>query len=231
MTITIVLARSGDLLSISPAIPDPFTKYRDLESAFPGIPNQIDMLLAATPTGNFVHSLSLPDLREIQLVVVESLSIQRVKCDLVRVVKDALAPMQHQASERDVSLKFEGEGIENLSAKIDPVKIAWVISALVGNSLRFVKSGSRHLPGGSVVVKAIYNSAGRLLEFRIEDDGPGIPPEVVDEILKQSAGSPPYRGVALRLARDIVHAHGGIFLVHSVKEGIERGTTINFSLP
>ncbi len=230
---TIVLARSGALLSISPALPaaTSFTKYSELDAVSPGTALQIERLLSTSPAGCFTFSLNQPELGTIEVVVVEALAIQRLDCDIVQVVRDSLAPMESQALGRDVSLKFESVEMGALRAKIDPVKIAWVISALVGNSLRFVKSGSRHMPGGSVVVRAAHKRESETLEFKIEDDGPGIPPAVVDEILKQSAGSPPYRGVALRLARDIIQAHGGNFLVYSVEEGIDRGTTIQFTLP
>jgi len=229
----IVIARSGALLSLSPSVPgaENFLKYGELESIFPGLASQIDALLMNAAPGSFVHSLSDSNLEKIQLVVVEALAIQRVECDLVRVVQDALAPLERQALERDISLKFEKEGIEKSQTEIDPVKIAWLISALVGNSLRFVRSGSRHLPGGSIVVRGVHKTERGALEFRIQDDGPGIPAVVVDEILKQSAGHPPYRGVALQLARDIVQAHGGTFLVHSIDEGDDHGTTIDFTLP
>ncbi|MGP2481114.1 hypothetical protein ACTUM2_14725, partial [Listeria monocytogenes] len=68
---------------------------------------QIERLLSAVPCGCFEAPLTLSPGCNIQLVVVEALAIQRRECDIVQVIKDALSPMERQASERDVSLKFE----------------------------------------------------------------------------------------------------------------------------
>jgi signal transduction histidine kinase len=230
---TIVMTRSGAILSVFPAIPGAgaIASFSELETVFPGLAAQIEKLLSGAPAGGFERTVALSDGRSVLLIVVETLTIQRVECDVAQIVKDALAPLERQAQERDVSLKFEIEGNGPHMARLDPVKITWVISALAGNSLRFVKSGSRHLPGGSITVRAAPNGEMGTMEFDIQDDGPGIPPAVMEEILEQSAGSPPFRGVALRLARDIVHAHGGSFFVYSVEEGMDRGTTIHFKLP
>jgi two-component system sensor histidine kinase TctE len=222
----IVISRSGALLLAPSSMAG--TRYSDLEAALPGVSASIEEALASAPPEAFVRELDLAG-ETFELTVVEALAVQRLECDVVRVLKDALAPIERQATERDVSVRLEVEKATALRARLDPVKIAWVVSALVGNALRFVRSGSRHLPGGCITVRASLR--GESLALEVEDDGPGIPPAVVSDLLRQGAGEPPYRGVALRLARDIVHAHGGSFLVKSSEGGPDSGTKIQISLP
>ena len=47
--------------------------------------------------------------------------------------------------------------------------------------------------------------AGAIIEFRVEDSGPGMPPEAVDAVRSKPFGL----GIGLTISREIVELHGG----------------------
>jgi len=51
----------------------------------------------------------------------------------------------------DVSLRIEAAGLPP-RISVDPAKIAWAVTALVGSALRYVRRGSFTMPGGHVGV-------------------------------------------------------------------------------
>lgn len=90
----------------------------------------------------------------------------------------------------------------------DSLLLAIAVRNLVENSLCYA-------PQGSVDLR-ITNPAGDVLELSIEDQGPGIPPEVLAAWDKNapSNGIPRQRpgggtGLGLSIARAIVESHGG----------------------
>jgi signal transduction histidine kinase len=75
---------------------------------------------------------------------------------------------------------------------------------------------------------------GPLLEFRVQDDGPGIPEEFQDKIFQMFQALKPRdrvegTGMGLALCRKLVLAHGGRLWVESSNGS--RGTTFGFTWP
>src|SRR5580765_4188270 len=91
-----------------------------------------------------------------------------------------------QAKQGEISLLVEaGDDIPIIQA--DAEKIAWAVTTLVGNALRFVKRGTRRMPGGSIVVR-IAREEG-VVAITVEDDGPGIPPEKLPWLFERAPGT------------------------------------------
>ncbi len=117
---------------------------------------------------------------------------------LVRgIVEDA------QRAEKPVRLgKLKGAG----QVPLKPVAIRRAVENLIDNAVRY---GSQ-----AVVSVALSDKA---LRIRVEDDGPGIPPERREEALKPFARLDPARnqdrgggvGLGLAIAKDVARAHGG----------------------
>ncbi|TBR21906.1 hybrid sensor histidine kinase/response regulator [bacterium] len=113
------------------------------------------------------------------------------------------------------------------AARADPAMFRRILANLLDNALRFARSrvsvGARPLASGT-------------LEFWVEDDGPGIPPERLPNLFQRfsqadrAAADDGYRGTGLGLAlcKEMVELNGGA-LEASAASG--SGTRFCFRLP
>ncbi len=119
--------------------------------------------------------------------------------DLLRqIVDDA------QRAGQNVSLmSIEGSG----QAMLRPTAIRRAVENLIGNAVRY---------GTQAEVSLVLTS--KSLRIRVEDDGPGIPPEHRTEAVKPFSRLDPARnqnrgsgvGLGLAIVADIARAHGGV---------------------
>lgn len=143
--------------------------------------------------------------------------------DLRALLTGALEVMKRQAEDLEISLDVD-VATDVPSAYIDAEKIAWAVTTLVGNAMRFVKKGTRHMPGGSIVVRV---ERGDEITITVEDDGPGIPKEKLPWLFERAPGTVHAAGLALMMIRDVALAHHG-----SVDVASEPGSTrITMHLP
>lgn len=148
--------------------------------------------------------------------------------DLPALLEGAVETLRAQATSLDVSLSIEAEqGLPRL--RIDAEKIAWAVVTLVGNALRYVRHGTRRLPGGSIQVR-IYAEAGAVV-IAVRDDGPGIPPEKLANLFRRDAGATHAAGLGLLLIRDVLTAHQGTVEVQSSTAALASGTTVTLRIP
>jgi signal transduction histidine kinase len=176
-------------------------------------------VLARIPPGPAVHD-----------VVVDALPLRRVPTDLRALLESALEVMRRQANALDVTLDVVVDGQVPATISLDAEKIAWAITALVGNSLRYVHHGSQIMPGGTIKVHVTYNVAGPAIGVKVQDDGAGIPADKL-QLLFSVGPDQPRAGLGLSMIRDVVTAHGGAFDVRSETNAARRGTTVTFTLP
>ncbi|HPT70988.1 MAG TPA: ATP-binding protein, partial [Candidatus Cloacimonadota bacterium] len=109
--------------------------------------------------------------------------------------------------------------------RADVNKINWVISNLVGNAIRYVKSGD------SITLSA--ERTGSFVTFSVHDSGPGIPEEYQNKIFDkfvrikqtQEGGG---TGLGLAICKEIVRAHSGTIWVESE---IGKGSNFLFTIP
>jgi len=161
---------------------------------------------------------------------IEAIPLHRSDVDLVRLARSTLEPLEREALGLDVTLTIDGP--PNLTpVSVDPEKTAWVIATLVGNALRYVRRGSRRLPGGCIVVRVRRDHEAKTVTISVEDDGPGIPAEKLPHLFGRQAGSQHAIGLGLTLVKDIVVAHGGSVNVESSTDVLEHGTTVRVALP
>ena len=104
---------------------------------------------------------------------------------------------------RDVSVAgTEGEG----TVMLRPVAMGRAVANLIGNAVQY---GTRAEVSVALTEKA--------LRIRVEDDGPGIPPEAREQAVKPFARLDPARnqnrgsgvGLGLAIVNDVARAHGG----------------------
>lgn len=139
--------------------------------------------------------------------------------------------MQRQAADLDVDLHIEASPDLPDQVCLDPEKIAWAVATLVGNAFRYVRRGTRRMPGGSIVVKLEPGPDGHEVLITIQDDGPGIPQEKIPFLFRRAPGATHAAGLALMLIHDVVVAHGGEVAVLSNTGRLDHGTSITLKIP
>jgi signal transduction histidine kinase len=159
-----------------------------------------------------------------------AIPLHRSAVDLVRLASSLLEPLEREARDLDVTLTIDSAAnLEPVS--VDPEKTGWVIATLVGNALRYVRRGSRRLPGGDIVVRIRSNDQAKTVTISVQDDGPGIPAAKLSSLFERQAGSQHAIGLGLTLVKDIVVAHGGSVSVESNTDHFAHGTTARVTLP
>jgi signal transduction histidine kinase len=161
----------------------------------------------------------------------EGIPLHRTPTDLHALLSSTMEVLRRQAREIDVDLRIEAADDVPRDALIDGEKIAWAVTTLVGNGLRYVRHGTRRMPGGSIVVRIKLDTTENALLVSVEDDGPGIEPEKLPFLFKCERGSTHSAGLALMLIHDVVEAHGGTIDVKSSATGADHGTAIVIRLP
>jgi len=128
-----------------------------------------------------------------------------------------------QAEMKQVKLTSELAG-DLPEVRADANKVAWVLTNLISNALRYVRQD------GQIQIAA--KKVGPHVHLSVRDNGPGIPPEYQSKIFqkffqvkgRQSGGT----GLGLAICKEIVRAHGGAIWVES---SAGQGSTFTFTLP
>jgi len=111
------------------------------------------------------------------------------------------------------------------AVRVDPLRLAPVFANLLGNALKYTPSGGR------VTISAM--SAEDLVEFRVSDTGPGIPPEhrarIFERFYRIPGQAQTGAGLGLAIVQEIVLAHHGRVWLADSAAG--EGSTFCFTLP
>ncbi len=132
----------------------------------------------------------------------------------------ALALVEGAALEKGIKVRAElGDAAESLCSP----RIARVVQNLVQNAIRHTP------PGGMVAIRAQRTTGG--ISLVVEDDGEGIPPEIIDKVFEpfwrgDSARSSKGSGLGLTLVKRIVEGLGGEISVSSPPRGGARFAVI-----
>ena len=163
----------------------------------------------------------------LQPVDAESADREFQSVDLVALVQRALDSQQsHLASLPPVQLELPEDP---LWLEAEPIQLEMVVVQLVRNAAAAVADEAEG--GGEGTIRVSLRTAGESLELCIEDDGPGIEEETVDEVFDPvvAAGrSPRSRGLGLSVVHRVVKDHGGELRLESAPG---RGTRVTVLLP
>jgi K+-sensing histidine kinase KdpD len=117
-------------------------------------------------------------------------------------------------------------------ARLDAALIAEVLYSLIDNA-------AKYSPAGTPIRVVAQRAPAEMIQFVIEDEGRGIPPELRERVFDKffratndgaaSLGRPKGLGMGLAIARGIVEAHGGRIWIESGKNS--KGTRIAFLVP
>ena len=158
------------------------------------------------------------------------LDIHKTTVRLAALVADAVSTLRSQMQEKMVTIDLDLASPDQLEIQADPIKTTWVITNLLSNALRYSPQGS------SIKISATVK--GHDVYLSVSDNGPGIPPDIAQNVFKpyyQGTTSSPNKlrgaaGLGLTIAQEIVAAHSGRIWVEP-KPFLNTGTTITFTLP
>jgi signal transduction histidine kinase len=163
------------------------------------------------------------DLVDVVSIDAGRLTVRRERGDAAALIEEAVDAFAHHAAEKGVSLEAETAGRE-LMADFDHERMMQVLANLVTNALKFTH------PKGRVVVRG--ERIGRDLQISVQDDGEGIPADMLEAVFERfwQVGKNDKRGLGLGLyiSRCIVAAHGGRIWVESK---LGAGSTFRFTIP
>ena len=107
---------------------------------------------------------------------------------------------------------------------VDRYRVQTALFNLIQNALEA-------MPGkGKIVVAASVVSQNQTVAIHIQDDGPGIPPELLERVCEPffSTHTEGLRGLGLSIVKDIVKIHGGQI---EIKSNPDEGTHIILYFP
>ncbi|MFM8320356.1 MAG: sensor histidine kinase, partial [Chloroflexota bacterium] len=123
-----------------------------------------------------MHRLVL-DLLDLARLDAGTLALQRAPLDLAALLEGVAQKFAPQARSAGVDLRFDPPAAAGLVVLGDADRLAQVFSNLLDNALKFTPSG------GQVQVSA--GLEGGLVEARVADSGPGLPPGELERVFER----------------------------------------------
>jgi signal transduction histidine kinase len=126
-------------------------------------------------------------------------------------LENTVSALRQQLAKQDISLSV-GHGYTG-EWYIDSYRLGRVIENLVRNAANAIGRG------GKITVRSTTTEGTLVLD--VEDDGPGIPRERLEEVFEPfvSFGKKEGTGLGLAIARNVVQQHGGSITVASSQDG------------
>jgi two-component system sensor histidine kinase HydH len=145
-----------------------------------------------------------------------------VDVDLRELLTDSLKLVSTDATSLDIDLLLEADP-DLPVIQVDPDRIKQVLLNILLNGFQAMEHG------GKIVVRALKSENGNDIEIKIEDNGCGIPEEILENILDPYFTTKPEgTGLGLAMAYKIIEEHGGTLHFDSV---LHQGTTVTITLP
>lgn len=215
----------------------------ELRSPLAAIENYLQTML-----GGFAGELSQKQEKMIRRCIVRVLDLRSLISDVVDLAR--MRPEQIQAdfewfdpgetgteSIEDVRLAAAEKNVRiriSPPAKFEPIvgghrRLRQVFTNILNNAIKFSP------PDSTINFRAWYEP-DRVI-FEVEDEGPGIPQDEIDEVFKDffrasNVGDTPGMGLGLSIAKNIMDAHNGEILVRNVyTESDQTGTCVRIVIP
>jgi K+-sensing histidine kinase KdpD len=157
------------------------------------------------------------------------LRLRRNWGDVEEIIEATLARAEQLIGKHQIDVQVE---VDLPVVRVDARAVSEVIYTLVDNAVKYSDPGTR------INIGARRISDG-MIEFSVEDQGPGIPAEMRERVFDKffrSAGDdanapnrPRGAGMGLTIARGIVEAHGGKIEINAGPGG--PGTRVSFTVP
>ncbi len=143
---------------------------------------------------------------------VRVLGVRTVAGKLVRTMEKVYA---------DRGIAFEIDVDERLQVMMDEGDLMEVLGNLLENACKWCRS--------RVAVRAVSETAG--VRIRVEDDGPGVDPELARDLLRRGVRADqktPGQGIGLSVVRSIVESYGGSVAIDNAAGG---GASVRVTIP
>ncbi|HEY3876580.1 MAG TPA: HAMP domain-containing sensor histidine kinase [Candidatus Kapabacteria bacterium] len=162
-----------------------------------------------------------------------TLELHRMPVDVETLLESAILPISMRAEEAGIAIDA-AVASDVSEVDVDPNKMAWAVTNLLSNAVRYSKRG------GAVDVKATVidgatSAAAREVWISITDHGKGIAEKDIERIFDKfvqveegAMGFGSGSGLGLSIAREIVLAHRGRIWATST---VGQGTTFTIALP
>lgn len=172
----------------------------------------------------------LDDLNKIYLFEINKFELVKIRFQLKDIVDNCLRSIWIQSDQKNIKL------VHNIDSNLpeilaDPDLIQRVIINLVNNAIKYCpEKGTIRI----YVQKTETINKVRMINFRVSDTGPGIPPEdiqfIFDKFYRASKTKNKSRGFGLGLyiSKLIIEAHNGQIGAYNNREG---GATFYFNMP
>jgi PAS domain S-box-containing protein len=175
----------------------------------------------------FMQKQIVEDLLDVSRIVTGKLRLNTQPIDLLLVMHaaiDAIRPAA-EAKEIDIRTRFD---VADVMVRADVERLQQVFWNLLANAVKFTPAR------GSIDVSLSQHDS--LAEIRIEDSGPGVPPDFLPRIFErfsQADGSSTRKhgglGLGLAIVRHLVELHGGTASASNRDEN--GGAVLTVSLP
>jgi len=163
------------------------------------------------------------DLLDIGRIDAGNFAVDNVPFAARSLIDRAVRVSQTAAAAKALRLNVNIDDAVPINVMGDPRRVGQVLDNLVGNAIKFTAHGSVTLD------VAVSDSAG--VVFRVEDTGPGIPAEFMDNLyepFERVNESTSGAGLGLAISRRLAESMGGSLSV--IETGVE-GTTFELDLP
>lgn len=143
---------------------------------------------------------------------------ERGDCDVVEVVREAVALMRPEYQRHDIRLTVDFSA-DRPVIQADQLEIQQVLVNLLQNAIEAIERGPRGAPRWvSVAVHAVKGR--RQITIVVTDSGPGLPDgdkdQLFDPLVSYRDGG---NGLGLAIARSIIEAHGGSVSAENAASG------------
>ncbi len=171
----------------------------------------------------FIEALTVADRPE------PSTASTTLAVSVEQVVRDAVARAETMSRRHTVKVRIE-PGLPPLA--IDRSAVVEVLYILLDNASKYAPAGTQ------IRVYAAAADDERQARLTVEDEGPGIPPEMREDVFKKFFKIPgrqsidprrPSIGLGLPIAKRLVESQAGRIVIETPASG--RGTSISVTLP
>lgn len=174
----------------------------ELRNALTTIRGYLRLLADAGPEKRALHlgaideeSTALGGLLDRFLRFAQPSDLQMSHVDVLTLVSEAVTRVETAYPKAEIELA----GIP-APALADPVALASVVENLLRNAVEAARRNVR---------VTVSTTAGGEIEVAVEDDGPGVAPEIRDRLFRPFVSTKPSGGLGLALARRLTRLHGG----------------------
>ncbi len=159
----------------------------------------------------------IDDLLDITRINRGKVKLEKEKFPIQDAIETAIRETGSLLNERNHGLIVNGKK-EPILIYADKIRICQVFSNILNNAAKFTPKGG--------VIKISYRVEKDNVVTRIEDNGPGIPEDMLDKVFELfTQVENPYErseaglGIGLSLAREMVNLHGGKIKAANLKKG------------